>query len=142
MENLYGALGVSYEGGTDLVACEAQGISPDDCPELQYATWTGGNPNLTTELSDSYNIGMVVDWEPVTVRMDYYTLKIKEGLGLPSLQGLIVSQQRGQCTNTGRIENTRDEGLPSVIYECGNGPQLKRDPGSGALLEAEAPWAG
>ncbi len=141
MENLYGALGVSYEGGTDLVACEAQGIAPADCPELQYATWTGGNPNLLPELSDSYNVGFVIDWEPVTIRMDYYTLKIDDGLGLPSLQGLIVREQRGQCVNTGRIENTRDEGLPAVILECGNGPQLKRDPGTGALLEAEAPWA-
>ncbi|MDE0679497.1 MAG: TonB-dependent receptor [Gammaproteobacteria bacterium] len=141
MNNLYGALGVSYEGGTDLVACEAQGISPDSCPELQYATWTGGNPNLAPELSDSYNLGFVIDWEPVTIRMDYFTLKLEEGIGLPSLQGLINQERRGQCVNTGRIENTRDEGLPAVITECGNGPQIKRDPGSGALLEAEAPWA-
>ena len=141
MNNLYGVLSVSYEGGTDLVACEAQGISPSDCPELQYATWTGGNPNLAPELSDSYNVGFVIDWEPVTVRMDYFTIKLEEGIGLPSLQGLIVSEQRGQCVDTGRIENTRDESLPSVIIECGDGPQLKRDPSSGTLLEAEAPWA-
>lgn len=141
MNNLYGAVGVSYEGGTDLVACSAQGISPDDCPELQYATWTGGNPNLAPELSDSYSIGFVIDWEPVTIRMDYFALNLEDGLGLPSLQGLINAEQRGQCVNTGRIENTRDEGLPAVITTCGTGPQIKRDPGTGALLEAEAPWA-
>ena len=141
MGSLYGALSVSYAFGTDLVACEAQGISPDACPELQYATWTGGNPDLAPELSDSYNIGFVIDWEPVTVRMDYFTLKLQEGIGGTGLQSLIQQEQLGRCVNTGRIENTRDEGLPAVIIECGTGPQLKRDPGSGALLEAEAPIA-
>ena len=141
MNNLYGALSVSYEFGTDLVACEEQGISPDACPQLQYATWTGGNPDLAPELSDSYNIGFVLDLEPVTVRMDYFTLKIQDGIGLSTLQGLIQQQQRGQCVSTGRVENTRDEGLPAEIIECGVGVQLKRDPGTGALLEAEAPWA-
>ena len=140
MDNLYGALSVSYEGGTDLVACEAQGIAPASCPELQYASWTSGKADLVPEASDSYNVGFVIDREPFTIRMDYYRLKIQNEIAVPTLQDLIVEQQNGRCVNTGRIENTRDEGLPAVIIECGNGPQLKRDPGTGALLESERPW--
>ena len=64
MNNLYGARSFSAEGGTDLVACQAAGTSAADCVEEQYPTFTGGNPLLAPELSDSYNFGVVVDWAP------------------------------------------------------------------------------
>ena len=141
MDDLYGALGVSYENGTDLTACAAQGISPDDCPEFQYATWSGGNPNLAPELSDSYNIGFVIDWEPVTISVDHYRISLNEGIGGTTLQGLIQSERDGQCQNTGQIVSTLDEGLPAVLIDCGGGLLLKRDTESGRLLEAETPIA-
>ena len=140
MNNLYGARSVSHEGGTDLVACRAAGTAPANCTEQQYPTFTGGNPNLAPEVSDSYNVGFVVDWEPLTVRMDYWALKIEDGIGLASLQGLIQSELLGQCEDTGRTESTTIGAAQAKIIECSPGNVLKRDPQSGLLLEAEAGW--
>ena len=140
MNNLYGARSFSAEGGTDLVACQAAGTSAADCVEEQYPTFTGGNPLLAPELSDSYNLGFVVDWEPFSVRVDYWNLNIEDGIGLATLQGLIESELQGQCVNTGRTENTIDTGVPAEIIECSPGNVLKRDPATGALYEAEAGW--
>ncbi|MCY4476665.1 MAG: TonB-dependent receptor [Gammaproteobacteria bacterium] len=140
MNNLYGARSFSAEGGTDLVACQAAGTPAADCVEEQYPTFTGGNPLLAPELSDSYNLGVVVDWEPFSVRVDYWNLNIEDGIGLASLQGLIESELLGQCENTGRTENTIDTGVLAEIIECSPGNVLKRDPASGALYEAEAGW--
>ena len=140
LNNLHGARSVSFEGGTDLVGCQRAGISAADCIEEQYPTFTGGNPLLAPETSDSYNIGFVVDWEPFTVRVDHWMVNIEDGIGLASLQGLIESELLGLCEDTGRTENTANASVPAVIIECSPGNVLKRDPDTGALLEAEAGW--
>jgi iron complex outermembrane receptor protein len=140
MNNLYGARSFSAEGGTDLVACQRAGTPVADCVEEQYPTFTGGNPLLAPELSDSYNLGFVIDWEPFSARVDWWNLEIEDGIGLASLQGLIESELLGQCVNTGRTENTIDTGVLAEIIECSPGNVLKRDPATGALYEAEAGW--
>ena len=140
MNNLYGARSVSFEGGTDLVACQAAGTPAADCVEEQYPTFTGGNPLLAPELSDSYNIGFVVDYEPFTVRVDHWNVAIEDGIGLASLQGLIESELQGQCQNTGQQVTTIETGVRAVLIECSPGNVLKRDPNTGALVEAEAGW--
>ena len=140
MNNLYGARSVSYEGGTDLVDCQQSGTAPADCVEQQYPTYSGGNSLINPELSDSYNIGFVIDWEPVTLRVDYWNTTIQEGIGLASLQGLINSELRGQCENTGQTVRTIETGAEAVLIECSPGNVLKRDPSTGALIEAEAGW--
>ena len=141
MTNLYAAQSFSADFGTDLVDCERNGISTANCPRGQFDTFSGGNPNLGPELSDSYNVGFVVDWEPVTVRIDYWSISIEDGIGIASLQGLINSELRGQCENTGRTEGTIDSGLLAEIIECGSGNVLKRSPDDGTLLEAEKNWS-
>ena len=140
MNNLYGARSVSYEGGTDLVDCQRNGVAPADCTEQQYPTYSGGNPLVAPELSDSYNVGFVVDWEPVELRVDYWTVNIEEGIGIATLQGLIESELLGQCENTGNIVNTIETDSRAVLIECSPGNVLKRDPDSGVLIEAEAGW--
>jgi iron complex outermembrane receptor protein len=140
MNNLYGARSVSFEGGTDLVQCRQAGTAPENCVEEQYPTFSGGNPELAPELSDSYNIGFVVDWEPITLRVDYWNVAVEEGIGLASLQGLINSELRGQCTNTGETVQTTNTPQPAEIIFCSPGNVLKRDPATGFLLEAEAGW--
>ena len=140
MNNLYGAVSFSAEGGVDLVQCQRAGVSPDNCTEEQFPTFTGGNPLLLPELSDSYNIGFVLDYEPFTVRVDYWNVAVEDGIGLASLQGLIESELRGQCENTGQIVTTIDTGAQAELIECSPGNVLKRDPVTGNLLEAEAGW--
>ena len=141
MNNLYGARSVSFEFGVDLVQCERVGLSAEECPRTQFPTFSGGNPQLAPEVSDSYNLGFVVDWEPVSLRVDYWTVKIQQGIGLTSLQGLINSELRGQCEDTGRIEDTINTPTPAMIIECSPGNLLKRAPDSGTLIEADAGWS-
>ena len=140
MNNLYGARSYSAEGGTDLVFCQATGTPPEDCVEEQIGTFTGGNPLLAPELSDSYNLGFVVDWKDLTVRVDYWSIDLQDSIGLSSLQDLITSELAGQCFNTGRTENTIETDVPAVIIQCSPGNVLKRDPDTGRLYEAEAGW--
>ena len=141
MQNLYAAQSSSNPFATDLVGCAAANVPAEDCPKRQYRTYSAGYPLLTPELSDSYNIGFVVDWEPLTMRVDYWSIEITEGIAIASLQGLIESELRGQCVDTGRIEPTIRRGVPAKIIQCSQSNVIKRDPASGALLEGETGWS-
>ena len=140
MNNLYDGTALWLQSSIDLVKCRRDGIAPSDCDEGEFPTYTGGNPALRPELSDSYNVGLVVGWNSLTARLDYWNVNLKNGIALPPLQGLIGQEFEGQCVNTGRIENTRYTGTPAEIVLCGSGSLLKRDPATGALVEADVPW--
>lgn len=140
MNNLYDGTALHLETGFDLVKCRRDGIAPSDCTEGEFAIYTGGNPVLEPELSDSHNLGAVIAIGSLTARVDYWNVDLENGISLPPLQGLIGLEFDGQCANTGRIANTRYAGAPAEIIRCGSGSLLKRDPMTGALLEADVPW--
>ena len=140
MNNLYDGTALWLQSSFDLVKCRRDGIPPSDCVAGEFPTYTGGNPALRPELSDSYNVGLVVGWNSLTARLDYWNVNLENGIALPPLQGLIAQEFEGQCVNTGRIENTRYTGTPAEIVLCGSGSLLKRDPDTGALVEADVPW--
>ena len=140
MNNLYDGTWFRLESSIDLVKCQRDGIAPSDCNEGEFPTYSGGNPALRPELSDSYNLGLVVEWSSLTARMDYWNVDLENGISLSPLQGLIGQEFEGQCLNTGRIEPTRYTGTPAEIVLCGSGSLLKRDPATGALVEADVPW--
>ena len=140
MNNLYDGTSLWLQSSFDLVKCRRDGIAPSDCDEGEFPTYTGGNPALRPELSDSYNVGVVMGWNSLTARLDYWNVNLENGIALPPLQGLIGLEFEGQCVNTGRIENTRYTGTPAEIVLCGSGSLLKRDPATGALVEADVPW--
>ena len=140
MNNLYDGTALWLQTSFDLVKCRRDGIAPSDCVEAEFPSYTGGNPALRPELSESYNLGVVLVWKSLTARLDYWNVDLENGISLPPLQGLIGLEFEGQCANTGRIENTRYTGTPAEIILCGSGSMLKRDPATGALLEADVPW--
>ena len=140
MNNLYDGTALHLQTSFDLVKCRRDGIAPSDCIEGEFPTYTGGNPALRPELSDSYNLGAVMAIGSLTARVDYWSVDLENGISLPPLQGLIGLEYEGQCANTGRIENTRYTGTPAEIVLCGSGSLLKRDPVTGALIEADVPW--
>ena len=141
MQNLYAAQASSNPFAVDLVGCAAAGVGADDCPTRQYRTYSGGYALLGPELSESYNVGLVIDWEPVTIRIDYWNIEIEEGIAIASLQGLIEQELRSQCVDTGRIEPTVQRGVPARIIQCSQNNVIKRDAQSGALLEGETGWS-
>ena len=140
MNNLYDGASLWLQTGFDLVKCRRDGIAPSECIEGEFPTYTGGNPTLRPELSDSYNLGVVVAWNSLTARADFWNVDLENGIGLPPLQGLIGLEFERQCTDTGRIENTRYSATPAAIVHCGSGSLLKRDPATGTLLEADVFW--
>ena len=140
MNNLYDGASLWLQTGFDLVKCRRDGIAPSECIEGEYPTYTGGNPTLRPELSDSYNLGVVVAWNSLTARADFWNVDLENGIGLPPLQGLIGLEFERQCIDTGRIENTRYSATPAAIVHCGSGSLLKRDPATGTLLEADVFW--
>ncbi len=140
MNNLYDGTFLWLQTGFDLVKCRRDGIAPSECIEGEFHTYTGGNRALRPELSESYNLGVVLAWNSLTARADYWNVDIENGIALPPLQGLIAQEFEGQCADTGRIEPTRRTGTPAEIVLCGSGSLLKRDPATGALLEADVPW--
>ncbi|MCY3604223.1 MAG: TonB-dependent receptor [Gammaproteobacteria bacterium] len=140
MNNLYDGASLWLQTGFDLVKCRRDGIAPSECIEGEFPTYTGGNPTLSPELSDSYNLGVVVAWNSLTARADFWNVDLENGIGLPPLQGLIGLEFERQCIDTGRIENTRYSATPAAIVHCGSGSLLKRDPATGTLLEADVFW--
>ena len=140
MNNLYDGTSFWLQTGFDLVKCRRDGIAPTDCIEGEVPTYTGGNPALKPELSESYNLGVVAAWNSLTARADFWNVDLENGIGLPPLQGLIGLEFEGQCLGTGRIENTRYSTAAATIIRCGSGSFLKRHPATGALLEADVFW--
>ena len=59
LSDLYGATSFSAEDATDYWGCEQTGQDP--CPERQFDTYIGSNPNLDAEESESLSFG--VDWD-------------------------------------------------------------------------------
>lgn len=110
MNNLYDGTALHLQTSFDLVKCRRDGIAPSDCIEGEFPTYTGGNPALRPELSDSYNLGAVMAIGSLTARVDYWSVDLENGISLPPLQGLIGLEYEGQCANTGRTENTRYTG--------------------------------
>jgi len=113
MTNLYSAVGFSAEPVTDTVFCEANNISP--CASGQADTFTGGNPNLKPELSESFSIGFAWGNARMNVSADYWNIEIIEALTIPTAQGLVNLEQRGVALPTG-ASITRD--LSGAISDC------------------------
>ena len=137
LSNLYGARSFGAVEATDYTGCRIRGITEDDCLAIEYAAFSSGNPQLLPELSDSLNVGFVVDWEPITIRLDYWDLSVEDGIGVTTLGSLLFLEERGQCEDTGRVEERG--GAAARVIECSPGNVIYRSEG-GDLLEADVGW--
>ena len=98
-----GPAGPQYVAG-----CLAQGVSPTfEQANTQITTFTGGNPSLDPEKSNSYNIGAV--WSPsfgedlswskrLDFEFDYFNYKVKKGIQAPDIQSLLNGCTDGSIT--------------------------------------------
>ena len=86
--NLYSAVAFSAESVTDLVYCRDNNLA--SCPDdTQVDTFSGGNDQLTPEHSESYNIGVAFARANYNVSVDYWNVKIDEGIAVTTAQNLI-----------------------------------------------------
>lgn len=131
LTDMYSLAAQDFEGVADVVRCRAQGIADADCPSSQIETFTGGNPELQAETTESFNFGIVVepleglqlgiDWwnvelDQVVDSVDESDLLEMEALGsLPS--GVYVN--RGPTVGGVPGPITRCEGSSEVFPNCG-----------------------
>lgn len=131
LTDMYSLAAQDFEGVTDVVRCRAQGIADADCVSSQIETFTGGNPELQAEETESFNFGVIVeplaglqlglDWwnvelDAVVDSVDESDLLEMEALGsLPS--GVYVN--RGPTVGGIPGPITRCEGTGAVFPNCG-----------------------
>ena len=88
--NIGQSLSQSFNEVVDTTFCSANGISDADCPNTQAENYRGGNPDLQAELSESWNVGIVVDpIENLTFSIDWWNIEIEDKVSLLSLQNVI-----------------------------------------------------
>jgi iron complex outermembrane receptor protein len=87
LSDLYGATAFSASFATDLYGCSLQGVSQADCPERQFDTFIGSNPNLDAEKSETLSLG--VQWEFLDAWMvsaSWWSIEIEDAISLTGAQ--------------------------------------------------------
>ncbi|RAK01853.1 TonB-dependent receptor plug domain-containing protein [Aliidiomarina maris] len=83
-------------GIRDYVLCQSQGISQSDCPTQQVRQTTIANPELSSESSSQWSIGVAyqpTDWLNMT--LDYYNIEINDTIRLFGAQTMIDRELDG-----------------------------------------------
>ena len=112
LSDLYGATSFSAEFATDYYGCQLTGVSESDCPERQFDTYIGSNPNLDAEDSETFSLG--VEWqfaERWMTSMTWWNLKITDPILYTSAQDQLDvdyytngGNPQVQRTSLGRVE--------------------------------------
>lgn len=113
MTNLYSADSFSAEPVSDLVFCNANNISP--CANGQADSFSGGNPNLKPEKSESFSFGVGWAVDRLNLTVDYWNVQIDEALTIPTAQELVNFENRGIALPPG-ASIVRD--LSGAISDC------------------------
>ena len=87
LSDLFGATAFSASSGIDYYGCEVNDIELADCPQQQFTTYIGSNPNLKAENSSSYSFGVEYDitdtWQAA---MTYFNLELEDAIAITSAQ--------------------------------------------------------
>lgn len=118
LEDLYSSVSFSAETVTDWVFCDANNIPESQCPSGQQDSYSGGNPDLEAETSESWNLGVV--YEPVedlNLEVNWYNIDLENVVGIVGAQNLINMERNGDAfppgagvvrTSSGRIDFIND----------------------------------
>ena len=106
LSDLFGATAFSASSGTDYYGCQVNNIELADCPQQQFNTYIGSNPNLKAENSSSYSLGVEYDitddWQAA---LTYFNLELEDAISLTSAQDQldVDYQTNGNNPNVVRI---------------------------------------
>ncbi len=107
------------------------------CSNREIRSVSGGNPNLKTESSENYSVGLV--WEPTddwSVALDYYNIEVEDKIGSLTTQEILnnesqypklVNRVNGQLTN------------PNA-FVASNSQNLNTETGEGVDLSTKVSW--
>ena len=116
LSDLYGATSFSAENATDYYGCSLDGVAEADCPDRQFDTYIGSNPDLDAETSETMSIGAEYTYDNNWVaKVNYVTLELQNANEYVSAQDMLNVDR-----NTG-----------------GNNPQVDRN-SLGAVTEIRA----
>ena len=87
LSDLYGATAFSAEFATDFYGCQLQGVPLQDCPERQFDTYIGSNPDLDAESSETWSVGADFTFaDRWMVSVNYFNLAIEDPINYTSAQ--------------------------------------------------------
>ncbi len=101
---------------TDLFLCEQQGLDAEDCPTRQVLNFSGGNPGLEAEESESWNFGVV--YEPIdnlSLTADLYRIDVDDSITQIGLGQLLNLEREGLDLPPGTSIVRRDTGVIDFI---------------------------
>ena len=111
LTELFSSRAESNNDVTDFIFCREQGIADEDCPERQVTNFSGGNPDLEAEESESFNFGIL--WEPIenfSIGGDIYQIEVQDAIQQISLTDLLNLEIEGQALPPGTAINRNVNG--------------------------------
>jgi iron complex outermembrane recepter protein len=82
---------------TDLLFCEQQGLPVGECPTRQVTNFSGGNPDLNSEESESFNFGAVYQpFDGLSFTADLYRIDLDDAISQIGLGALLSLEREGQ----------------------------------------------
>jgi iron complex outermembrane receptor protein len=90
LSDLYGATSFSAESATDYYGCLLDGISEANCPDRQFNTYYGSNPNLNAETSETMSFGAEYTYDDNWVaKVNYVTLELQGAIEQVTAQDML-----------------------------------------------------
>ena len=145
-------LGELYLGGSfgvnravDTTFCNQVTADPNATPEeienacrtREIRSVSGGNPNLTTETSDNFSVGMV--WEPTdnwSMALDYYEINVEDKIGSLTTQEILNNESEYP-----ELVNRVNGQLSSPdAFVASNSQNLNEENGSGIDFSTQVNW--
>ncbi len=100
LSDLYGATSFSAESATDYYGCQLDGVSEADCPDRQFDTYIGSNPNLNAETSETLSFGLEYTYDNNWVaKMNYVVLELQSAVEYVSAQDMLNVDYNTQGNN-------------------------------------------
>ena len=128
--NLHQELAESFDDLADQTRCAAQGLAPGACPTFQVQNFSGGNLTLEPEESESFNIGVIGEFENFAASLDYYNVEIQNGVTQLSLAQVNEREGRGDLppgviVNRGASAGGVPGAIVNIINPLTNGASLE-----------------
>jgi len=111
----------------DYVACNALGISRENCPEEQVNTYISANPNLGPEESESTNLGLIYETGNHQLAVDFFSTEIEGVVTNIVVQDIIDASILGASysatlTNQGAFCERQSSDAASALSQCFTNP--------------------
>jgi iron complex outermembrane receptor protein len=145
-------LGELYLGGSfgvnravDTTFCNQVTADPNStqeeidnaCRTREIRSVSGGNPNLSTETSDNFSVGMV--WEPTdnwSMALDYYEINVEDKIGSLTTQEILNNEDQYP-----ELVNRVNGQLASPdSFVASNSQNLNEENGSGIDFSTQVNW--